>query len=474
MRKLLTIAWKEVYSRFGDRNLMIIMFAAPLAISTLVGLAFGGIGRGESPIEGIPVGVINHDHGSEYGVNFGDVLTGFLVEGSLTTSATASTADCPQPAAAQPSESGGMSLTDLIHGSIFDLEAARRLIGEGAIDPVSASPDSPTYVEDVARAAVDRGIMTAVVIIPEGFSTELTGVTASAGTSAPADLVVYGNRGRELAVGIVGSVVDGIASQFVTGNIAIRATFDQVAAIKPQSLAGAGQLDFASLFACAFLPGNDLVRPESLPIQAASEPNALAGILVAVGSAQAMFFALFTGQFGVLSLYQERQDGTLQRMLVSPTPRWAILGGKLVGVFLSVLVQLVVLVIALTAVGSLVEGHLLFIWGTDVVRLALVVISVSIAVSGLGMMLAGVVKGIEQANLIASVLNISLGVLGGAFGFELPRSVSAVSIIYWGRDAFDVLAAGRGDVTLNIVVLAASGLAMFALGLVLFNRRFEL
>jgi hypothetical protein len=133
----------------------------------------------------------------------------------------------------------------------------------------------------------------------------------------------------------------------------------------------------------------------------------------------------------------------------------------------------VVLIVALTAVGSLIEGHVLFIWGTDVARLALVVISVSLAVSGLGMMLAGVVKGIEQANLVASVLNIALGVLGGAFGFELPRSVSAASIIYWGRDAFDVLAAGRGDILLNVVVLCASGVVMFTAGLALFTRRFE-
>jgi hypothetical protein len=90
------------------------------------------------------------------------------------------------------------------------------------------------------------------------------------------------------------------------------------------------------------------------------------------------------------------------------------------------------------------------------------------------MLLAGLVKGIEQANVIASVLNIGLGVLGGAFGFELPRSVSAVSIIYWGRDAFDVLATGRGDVMLNVLVLSGSGLVMFVLGLALFNRRLEL
>jgi hypothetical protein len=89
------------------------------------------------------------------------------------------------------------------------------------------------------------------------------------------------------------------------------------------------------------------------------------------------------------------------------------------------------------------------------------------------MFLAGVLKGIEQANVVGPVLNIALGVLGGAFGFQLPRSIAQFSLIYWGRDAFDTLAAGRGDVSLNILVLLIQGAVMFALGLFLFNKRFE-
>ena len=49
MRKIWTIAWKELYMTFSDRNLVAIMIAAPLAISTIIGLAFGGLGGGEHP-----------------------------------------------------------------------------------------------------------------------------------------------------------------------------------------------------------------------------------------------------------------------------------------------------------------------------------------------------------------------------------------------------------------------------------------
>jgi hypothetical protein len=138
-----------------------------------------------------------------------------------------------------------------------------------------------------------------------------------------------------------------------------------------------------------------------------------------------------------------------------------------------VLFQLLALVVALTIVGSLIEGHLVFIWGTNLAGLGAVLLAVAIAVSGLGMLLAGVLKGIEQANIVGSVLNIALGVLGGAFGFQLPRSIAQFSLIYWARNAFDLLASGRGDVSLNVLVLFVEGAVMFAIGLFLFNRRFE-
>jgi ABC-2 type transport system permease protein len=172
-------------------------------------------------------------------------------------------------------------------------------------------------------------------------------------------------------------------------------------------------------------------------------------------------------------MYEERKNWTLQRILASPTPRWAVLGGKLVGVFASVLFQLLALALALTLVGSLIEGRLIFIWGNDLVLLGLVLVAVAVAVSGLGLFLAGVLKGIEQANIVGSVLNIALGVLGGAFGFQLPASVAGISLIYWARDAFEILASGRGHVSLNILVLFVQGAVMFAIGLFLFNRRFE-
>jgi ABC-2 type transport system permease protein len=474
MNKLWTIAAKEVRTRFTDRNLLLIMLAAPLVISTIIGLAFGGLGRTDSPIRDIPVAVVNHDSASVYGTSFGAMLAGLLTEGELPAGTGPSAADCPQASAASGggSTEGTLTLGELIDGTTFDETVAQRLVDDGTIPPPSAAAGSPEYLDTAARAAIDKGVYTAVVIIPADFSAALTSLADPRQAPAMASVAVYGNAGQGLSAGIVRSVVDTITAQMLGGNIAIGATLTELATRQPAALAAASNLDLSKLFVCAFVPGNDLVQLLNKPVQA-SQTSTAGALLVTFGSAQALFFALFTGQFGILSMYEERKNGTLQRILVSPTPRWAILGGKLVGVLASVLFQLLALVVALTLVGSLIEGHLTFIWGTDLVRLGLVLLAVAVAVSGLGMLLAGVLKGIEQANIVGSVLNIALGVLGGAFGFQLPRSIAQVSLIYWARDAFDVLAAGRGDVALNILVLFAEGAVMFAIGLVLFNRRFE-
>ncbi len=474
MNQLWVIAKKEIWTRFTDRNLLLIMLAAPLAISTIIGLAFGGLGQSTSPIRDIPVAVVNHDRPDQNGTSFGAILSGLLTQGELPADTSASLSECPQTASASSSSAagGGLTLAELIQGAVFDETAAQRLVKANTIAPPAAPAGSPEYLDEAAKAAVDKGEYIALVIIPADFSTALASLADPRQTPTEANLAVYGNAGQPLAAGIVRSVVDGITSQLISGNIAIGATLTELAALQPAAPAGASNLDFGKLFACAFAPGNDLVLLADQPVQAA--PTSTAGsLLVTFGSAQALFFALFTGQFGILSMYEERRNRTLQRMLVSPTPRWAILGGKLVGVFASVLFQLLALVIALTVVGSLLEGQLVFIWGTDFLLLGLVLVAVAVAVSGLGMLLAGVLKGVEQANVVGSVLNIALGVLGGAFGFQLPRSVSAVSLIYWGREAFEILGSGRGDVALNILVLFLEGAVMFAIGLFLFNRKFE-
>lgn len=474
MNKIWVIAFKDIRTRFTDRTLLLIMIAAPLLISTIIGLAFGGLGGSSSPVSYIPVIVINNDQPGDSSYAYGAILTSLLTTGAPPASSDSTQPVCPKINSQASSNSGEdtLSLGELIKGSVFDQAAAEKLVADKSIETPTAPAGSPDYLAAAAKSAIDKGLYSAVVIIPQDYSSALASLTDPRQASASAKLVVYGNAGQTLYATIIRSVVDGITSRFITGSIAIGDTLSEVFQQNPSTPPEISTKDVNALFICATDPGNDLITLVNQPVQAA--PVSTAGtLLVTFGSAQAIFFALFVGQNGILSMYDERRNGTLQRILASPTPKWAVLTGKLIGVFVSVLVQLIFLAIALTLVGSLLEKRFTFIWGSNVVMLGLLLLAVSVAVSGLGMLLAGIIKGIEQANVVSSVLNIALGVLGGAFGFQLARNIAQFSLVYWARNAFDLLASGRGDITLNLQVLFIEGAVMFGIGLLLFNRNFE-
>jgi hypothetical protein len=150
------------------------------------------------------------------------------------------------------------------------------------------------------------------------------------------------------------------------------------------------------------------------------------------------------------------------------------LAGKLMGTFISVLFQVSVLLIALTLIGSVIQGQLVLIWGDDLFRILLLVFAVGLGVSGFGTFMAGIAKTPEQGQILGSVAAMAMTVLGGGFGFRLPDEFGVFSIVYWGREAFDTLAAGHSEIGINLVVLIVQGLVMFAIGVVIFNRRFEM
>lgn len=443
MRKIWTIAWKELYTTYTDRNLVLIMIATPLLVASIVALAFGG--QGGVSIQNIPVAVVNLDEGSG-GQNFGDIFVSAFVppaEGAESTAAAPVCPDAPDGGAAAGS-------------SLFDLTDAVQL------------DDA-----DAARAAVDAGMYTAAVIIPPDFSRRIG--YGPGDPVEPASVEVYGNSGREISAGVIRSIVESISNQIAAGNIAIAAALETVGQEYGmlRLLSVTNSAEFATSAACAFTPVYNTLNVAQQTV-AGQRVDTRAVILVVVGSSQAMFFMLFTGQGGVFSVFEERRQGTLQRLVVSPTPRLSILVGKMVGTFVSCVLQLVFLFAALTLVGSLVSGQLTLIWGDQFLAIALVIGAAALAATGLGTLLAGAARTPEQGQIFASVINLGLGVLGGAFGFALPEGVSRFSMIWWGSDAFRQLSLGQTDILPHLLVLLGHGIVLFGIGFWLFNRRLDI
>ncbi len=446
MRKIWTIAWKDVSTTFGDRNLVLVMLAAPLAVATIIALAFGGLAGGDIPIKDIPVAIVNLDKGAN-GQNLGDIyLNAFIpVDGGSAPAQTCELLD---------------STTTTTNGNAASLQDLTEAV---KLDDVAA-----------ARAGVDDGTYTAAIIIPEDF-TQKVSIGVGKFTVEPSSIQVYANSGSPIQAGIIRSIVEGITNQISTGNITLQslfASFGNKFGVA-QLIALATSSSFNDNIECAFTPGLNKLTIDQQSVQGQKSSGAIP-LLILFGSAQAMFFTLFTGQGGVYGIFEERKQWTLQRLVVTPTPRIYILMGKMLGVLVNCILQLVFLFIALTIVGSILNGGFVVIWGDNYLYIALVIFAAAASATGLGALLAGIAKTPEQGQIYGSLVNVAMAVAGGAFGFQLPEAVSRFSLLYWGSGAFQKLANGSTDIALNLVVLLVLGAVMFTIGFWLFNRRLDI
>ena len=531
MRKIFIMAGKELFSTFRNRNLLLIMFLSPLLLSTIMGLAFGGLGRAaDRPnFARIPLAVVNLDQGftlqnqlpttsttpslldlnvtiggqtvnvgkqllqnqtlkmqakdlnaGNFSLNFGNQLAAILLSQPLTTTAILS------------GSTGGLDLSKLACPLLPAGDVSARQAFSGTLSDL-LNAELVTNPE-VARAGVQRGDYAAAVIIGADFSNQLAprfGLSSTSPLTTTSTVEVFANQATPISGSIVRAVVTGIVGQFERMNVALSAlvatTFDMLATSeqKPLDLSVINanvitqtlqQINPSVLapVACLLTPGAGNVQIKQQPLNLVQTRSTFGMLMVVLGGAQAVFFALFTGVFGINSIYEDRRQGTLQRLIVSPTPRSSILAGRLLGNLVVVVAQLSILLLALTLITSLVERQLTLIWGTNVLALFLVVLGLSLFTSGLGVFVVGLARTPEQVRLIGPLITTIFGALGGSFAFSLPRAIAQLSPVWWGTEALRKLAAGEFDIGLHLVVLFGVGLLFASIGTFFFRRRMEL
>ena len=473
MRKVLLVALNDLRRTLTDRTLVLLMFAAPLALATIIALTFGDLASGDAPVSEVPIVVVNEDAGSDT-ADFAAILTeiltaGRVVEASAIAEHGAADACASLFAAADGSRpEGGLATTDAPpSAAVTGLDLSGLIVGARITRRAAA------------EECVARGVATAAVIIRDGFSESLanTGVGADAGgeregagdtAAATTHITVLGNPNRPIAVGIVENVVAALSDGFAATSIAASAVVS--AAEGPRSVLVLNSDTFQERLA-SLQAGRGLPRIETDRSVAGSSGPSF-NPLVFFGSTQAIFFALFAANGGATGILEEHRDGTLERMLVSPTRRITILLGKAIGVFVMIFVQLLFLFLAFTLVATVFAGAFVFIWGNNMLGIALALVAASVAAAGLGMIVASAAKTPGQGSTVGSVLALLMATLGGAFGFTVGPPISYISIVYWGSNAFAKLAAGVGGYGLNVLVLGTFGIATFFAGLAVFERRF--
>jgi ABC-2 type transport system permease protein len=239
---------------------------------------------------------------------------------------------------------------------------------------------------DAADVAVDEGEIAAYIRLDLGL-----GEAALAGT--PFTIEVIGDIDRPTATQIASSIAGEFGSGIGRAQLAVATSFGLIEGPPPAEAAAWGEEAAQRLPAFIF---------EDLSAQTRQLDSST---FFAAG--MAVFFLFFTVQFGVVGLLEERQDGTLARLMAAPINRTRIVGGK-------ALLSFTLGVISMTAL--VVGTHFLMgaRWGPPLGVALLIVTGVLAATAIIGLVTASATTA-EGAGNIAAIIAVVLGMLGGTF-----------------------------------------------------------
>ena len=413
--KAWTIAWKDTLIRFRDRNGLLLMLAAPLIISAIIGAAFGNIfSTGSTPIRDIPIIIVNDDEG-ELGQRFEDALT-------------------------------SDDLTDLLEPTLMDdLDAAREIIETGGTRAV-------IYIHaDFSRNLEEAG----------GAEAQITAIQ------------LYTDPAANVSPLIMRSIVDQIAGGFSIAAISSQVSVEQILAHAETLGPALGNLDgiLEEELSADFVQGSTDQINLNLVTGDGDEEVEISSLAFFAPS-MAIFFLMFAAFTGTRSILTEKTQGTLNRLLSTPTSYNQILVGKMGGTFLTGILQFIVLVVA----SRLIFG---LNWGNSLPGLILMMLAVVAAATSLGALVAALAKDANQANIIGSAITLIFAALGGNFfpAANLPdwlQPISRLTITRWGLDGFtDLTISGLGfsDILLEAGVLLGIALLLFVLAVRSFHRQ---
>jgi ABC-2 type transport system permease protein len=410
MKKLIIIGLKDLKLVFRDRAALILMLLAPFLLTLGLGFVTGRFSGGsKTGISNIQVILVNQD------------------EGQL-----------------------GQALVDVFQSDQLS-ELVTPIIVKGPAD---------------ARQQVNDDIAAAAVIIPVGFSNSVIPTDPQTPPQA-LQIEIYINPTRPTSAGVIKTIVDEFISRVEVGRVSGEVTVTQLLAsglIQPQDAMQIAQTIGAQNAKIAST--NDAITLKTVTNDGSQVQF---DILAYMTPGMALMFLMFTVSNGGRSLMIERFQGTLPRLLISPTSSSQILGGKVFGIFLTGTAQMLILII----------GSSLFFqlhWGDPMAVLALVLASVFGAV-GWGLLITAVLKTPGQISAIGTAIMLTFGILGGTFVNReiLPGWLKTFSLITpnaWGMDGFQTLALGGGltDILNPISGLLIMGAFLFLVSVFLFNR----
>lgn len=414
MRKVFAIAFKDLLRSMRSMFFIGISLAAPLLLAFLFSTAFGG--GSSTAISNIAVAFVNLDVPPQGSPNVGDMVR-----------------------------------------DVFNGEGLKELISLHAV----------ASKEEAVRGINDQEY-SAALIIPANFSQAVVEEGATAQLRIISDPAA--SIAPQILENITASIADGFSSSKIMVALAVEELqrrggqadeefyTDVVDRITAQSQDQSGASN-ASL---------TILDPQGNTGEASDQQQIVSIIMVGM----MIFFAFYTGAFASESLLLEEEKGTLARKFVSPTPVRTILAGKFFGVFITLIVQVNVLL--------LLSGLIFHIQWGEPGKIVLAVIALIVASASFGLLLMSLLRDSRQTGIILGGVMTVTGMLGGLFttGIQnIPAFMDTLRKLTpqgWSLDLWQLVLnhASYKEILVPVAVLVGMGSVFFIIAVLRFQKRF--
>jgi ABC-type Na+ efflux pump permease subunit len=310
-----------------------------------------------------------------------------------------------------------------------------------------------------SKELVIKGKYACALIIYKGFQDSL-----EAGNATQIELVY--DRSREMEIGILQqNLISTLMSS--TGKIIVRKSIENYL---QDQFPDIDKSTSDNILRTAINDDNNKIAIKWTSIVGEKNDTKLGLIQAVAGTAILML--LFSVAGVGTSILEEKENGTINRLLYSPLKGSTILYGKMLFAFFISILQL--------------TAMFLFAWlifnmdlSVNIPGLILMIIATSFAVSSLGIFLAAIAKTRQQAQNLSTIIILIMSAIGGSMIplFIMPailQKIALLSVNYWGIQGFyDIFwrTLPLEAILPKILILMGIGIVMTLASVQLFKKR---
>jgi ABC-2 type transport system permease protein len=332
-----------------------------------------------------------------------------------------------------------------------------------------------TYASDsqAARASVDSQQAQVAIIIPPDFSEQFADVE-----KGKAVIEFYQDPTLTIGPAIMRSILNRFLDSMAGIKIAVNVFMDETDSSQYALVGQVVQGYLDTSLALSEDPGAKLldVRAPTSAQKSKEEKsqNLMLTIIGPIMGGMMIFYAFFTGTSTAQSILREEEERTLPRLFTTPTRQATILTGKLLSVFLTVSVQVVVLLVA----ARLIFG---IQWG-EPFQVVIVAAGIIFSASSFGIFVNSFLKTTKQGGVIFGGVLTVTGMIGmiSIFTMNAPGAAAlsgTVSLLVpQGWAIRGLLQSMNGEpislVLVSFLAMLGWSAAFFIIGVLRFNRRY--